>query len=300
MKKRPTYFTQLNSLAIVGTFFSLWLAVFFDDDVENMLAYFLILTFGMLHGANDIKLIQYSRHTAQSTFPFLKVLASYILVVLFGLALFYFLPTLAFIFFLVVSGYHFGEQHWVSKLKPSSIWASLFFCSYGLFVLFLLFYQHVDTVSEVILKLTNVNTQSIHFYYMVLLTGISSLFLFVVLKIRKELSAHIIKELFFLAIFFVVFNTASLLWSFAIYFILWHSLPSIADQITFLYGKPNKHSIIKYLKSSLLYWILAALSSAMLLYIFRDDMELALSFFIAFLAAITFPHVFVISRLNKN
>jgi Brp/Blh family beta-carotene 15,15'-monooxygenase len=254
----------------------------------------------MLHGANDLKLIQHAQEEVQGKFHFYKVLAAYVLVILLVFVFFYFLPVLAFIVFLVVSGYHFGEQHWVSKLKVVSIWSKLFFCAYGLFVLFLLFYFHSDKVIQVVYKLTEVTTTSNDYYLVTLITGLLTVLFYIILKMRKELEINVVKELFFLVIFTVVFHTASLLWSFAIYFILWHSLPSIADQITFLHGTLDKESILKYLKSSFLYWIVAAASSALLLYIFKDDMEVALSFFIAFLAAITIPHVIVISRLNHH
>ncbi|MGY8916478.1 MAG: Brp/Blh family beta-carotene 15,15'-dioxygenase, partial [Flavobacteriales bacterium] len=95
------------------------------------------------------------------------------------------------------------------------------------------------------------------------------------------------------------FKTASLLWSFAIYFILWHSLPSLVDQIRFLYGGVTKKNIILYLKTSFVYWAISVIGLALFFLFFGGDSDTFLSFFFSFLAAITFPHVLVMTRLNK-
>ena len=57
MKNKGVVFKNLDSFIIVTTFLFLWIAINFGKNVEDMVAYFLILTFGILHGANDLKLI---------------------------------------------------------------------------------------------------------------------------------------------------------------------------------------------------------------------------------------------------
>ena len=295
-----SFFAKIDSITIVSTFFALWLAVFFDETVENGLAYFLILTFGILHGANDLKLIQRSYQASKERFHFFKILSSYILVVLAGILLFYFIPSLAFLAFLLVSGYHFGEQHWILKFRVVTFWSIVFFSSYGLFLLFLLFYVNAYEVSAVIFKITGHYFTENHFALVTGVSGVLTIVSYLLLWARKDVKTNVLKQLFFLLVFFIVFNSASLLWSFAIYFVLWHSIPSMAQQVLYLYGSPTRQSMLKYIKSSFLYWLFAALTSAILLYFFREKTDTALSFFIAFLAAITFPHVFVINRLNHH
>ncbi|TFG72335.1 MAG: hypothetical protein E4H26_11185, partial [Flavobacteriales bacterium] len=285
---------------VVSTFFDLWLAVFFEDNVENILAYVLILTFGILHGANDLKLLQKSNHSKISGKGFLMILVYYLMFVGTSLALFYFIPSIALLSFIIFSGYHFGEQHWIYKLKESRIMGNLFYLCYGLSILFLLFYAHWSEVSGVIATITGHDLPKWVYGYGLVISASGTLAIKGYLWHQGSVGANLMKEFFFVLVFFILFNTASLLWAFAIYFILWHSLPSLADQIMYLYGNTGRASIRNFIISSLPYWIISVLGLLFILYVFRNNVQTSLSFFFSFLAAITFPHVLVINRLNRD
>ncbi len=292
---------NLNSFIIVATFFALWLAVQFEEAVENIFAYVLILSFGILHGANDLKLIEHSDSAGFTGKRFLNTLFYYVLFVLGSAILFYFVPAITLLLFILFSGYHFGEQHWSSKIRVPSILGSIFFMMYGLFILCLLFYVHVETVTLIITNITEIIIQEDIYFYMTIFSGASMLVLFIFLtRANHSLKTNFLKELFYISVFFVVFSTASLLWSFAIYFVLWHSIPSLVEQIGFLYGDFSKKTIINYVKSSFPYWLISIIGICFILYLFRDNYETSLSFFFSFLAAITFPHVLVINRMKNT
>jgi Brp/Blh family beta-carotene 15,15'-monooxygenase len=300
MKKNDIQIENLSNWMVVTTFFSLWLAVQFEESIENLFAYTLILTFGILHGANDLKLIERSKASQRSDKDFIKTLLYYALFVLVSAIFFYFLPTLALLLFVLFSGYHFGEQHWNSRIGTNSILGRIFFLCYGLFILFLLFYLHVTTVTDIVQSITRSGLSKPIYFYGTLFCGLLSLVTFFILTFKNEsLKAFFFRELFYVGVFFVVFSTASLLWSFAIYFVLWHSIPSLADQINFLYGGLSKNSIIKYAKSSFPYWVVSIVGLSVLLYFFSADLESSFPLFFAFLAAITFPHVMVINKMNN-
>lgn len=300
MENSSLKYGKLHSLMVVSTFFALWLTVFFGDHVQQLLAYVLILTFGILHGANDLKLLQKSKHKNLNGIGFVRVLAYYIIFVGTSLALFYYIPSIALLSFIIFSGYHFGEQHWVFKVKESRIVGYIFYLCYGLFILFLLFYAHWSEVSGVIATITGHEPFKGIYGYGLVLSASGSLASLGYLWYKGSVRANLPKEVFFVLVFFVIFNTASLLWAFAIYFILWHSLPSLADQIMYLYGNIGPKSIRDYIRSSFPYWIISVLGLLLLLYVFRNNVETSLSFFFSFLAAITFPHVLVINRLNRD
>jgi Brp/Blh family beta-carotene 15,15'-monooxygenase len=118
--------------------------------------------------------------------------------------------------------------------------------------------------------------------------------------VYKKQKFNIFLELFYLLLFCIVFFTASLVWSFTLYFILWHSLPSLADQVEFLYKEVNKETIIKYVKASFIYWLLSVVGFFVLVQFFKDNPTVMLSFFFSFLAAITFPHVLVMHKILKH
>ncbi|ALM07846.1 beta-carotene dioxygenase [Sediminicola sp. YIK13] len=299
MKNKGVVFKNLDSFIIVTTFLFLWFAINFGDTTEDMVAYFLILTFGILHGANDLKLIQTSNSKAKKKYNFLKVASYYILFILFCASLFYYLPSLALFTFVLFSGYHFGEQHWNSKLKSQSRTTILFYSSYGLFVLSLLFVSQVTVVNSVIENITGYAVPIRFYTYLLFLSGGLFIALYILLTKNHKLISSWVKEIFYLVLFLIVFKTASLLWSFAIYFILWHSLPSLVDQIRFLYGDVTKKSIILYLKTSFVYWAISVTGLALLYLFIGKDSDTFEPIFFSFLAAITFPHVLVMIRLYK-
>ena len=262
---------KLNSVMLVATFFSLWLAVYFENNVEDALAYVLILSFGILHGANDIKLLQATSHPAEKS--------------------------VALFLFIIFSAYHFGEQHWSSRFK-GRLWEEfVFYTSYGLVVLFLLFAAHRDEVNNIVFKICGLRLPSEYFHIILAISALVFVLLYMY-KIRQYDSSTV-REIFYLLVFYIVFNTASLLWGFAIYFIIWHSIPSLADQIRYLYGDFTKKNFLSYLRSSGIYWAISVVALVVIFVFIEDTSAGFLPFLFSFLAAITFPHVFVISRLNR-
>lgn len=300
LKKRIIENIDLGSFAIVATFFSLWLAVFFEKHIEDFLAYILILTFGILHGANDIKLLQKANKQINSRNGFLITLLYYVLFVGTSGLLFLFIPSLALALFVLFSGYHFGEQHWIGKVKKMSNFNSVLFLTYGLFILFLIFSSHSFEVSEIILNICGFSLPDSFYKNGAVFLGLTTCLLCSYVYFKKNLIFNIPKQIFYIIVFYIVFNSASLLWAFTIYFILWHSLPSIVDQIQYLYGETNAKNMKKYFISSFPYWIISVIGMGLILFLFRESLSASLAFFFSFLAAITFPHVLVISKLNKD
>jgi Brp/Blh family beta-carotene 15,15'-monooxygenase len=154
---------------------------------------------------------------------------------------------------------------------------------------------------SVIADLTGYTLQQFHFTY----TSIVSAILWVVISIflfykNHKAPSFWIQEVFFLLVLALIFKTASLLWSFAIYFTIWHSLPSLLSQLFHLYGQAGTKEIYKYVKSSLIYWIGAIFFLALLFYFLQDYMDRFLSILVAFLAAITLPHSFVMSKMFNS
>ncbi len=283
---------------IVTTFFFLWITVFFDVQVESILGYFLIFTFGIFHGSNDLMLIQKTTSLTKQTF-FWRTLISYIAVVMLTVLLFSLIPSIALLFFVIASSYHFGEQHW-GALKIKAPLKSLFYTFYGLVIFFLLFYLNQKEVTPIIYQITGIAIEKVVYLYTLAVSFAAFIGIYFWWYVKKMIDVNIIKELFFLLVLAIVFRAASLLWAFSIYFVVWHSIPSLIDQIRFLHGTVNKVTLLKYLKNSFLYWFVSMMGLAVLYLIFQNQEGLFLSIMIYFLAAITFPHVIVMTRLNRG
>ena len=236
-------------------------AVFCNDSSQNLIAFIGIFSFGILHGANDLKIIDKNFGKNQKK---LKALffVSYLMVVISGIGIFYWIPGIALISFVLVSCYHFGEQH-LERI--------------------------VDQISGKALPLN-------FFIYSLLVTSIA---IVIQALFHFKNSKLLMQEFFLLGLLALLFTSSNLLFSFGIYFVIWHSLPSLNSQIKFLYNDTvsDKTGYKKYIKASFLYWILALVSLGGV-YFFADiPREQFLPLFFSFLAAITFPHAIVMERM---
>jgi Brp/Blh family beta-carotene 15,15'-monooxygenase len=293
--------SKFSNISIVASFFGLWIVSFFSNKIQIILGFLLIFSFGILHGANDLLLIE-KNNSNKKTYNFIKSLTNYVLVIILCALLFYLIPWFTLILFILVSAFHFGEQQWKELINnyPKWIWYSISF-TYGLFIFMLLFKFHASEVEKIIFEISEIQISPT--LIPILFNSIGFLFLLVVgysyFKF-ENLRVKILTELFYLLIFTVIFKASSLIWGFALYFILWHSIPSMIEQMNFLYGKFSIQNFISYCKSALIYWALSIIGIVSLYYIFKDQ-ELFNAIFFSFLAAITFPHVIVITKIfNKK
>jgi Brp/Blh family beta-carotene 15,15'-monooxygenase len=287
----------LYNIIMVLSFFALWLSIQIPEDLEVAIGYFLILTIGVGHGANDLKIYFNSRKLSlKKTIVFVTI---YALIVLIGFALFFFVPEIILTVFLLISGYHFGQEHF-EKYKLNTSWLThVFLLSYGFSIILTLLVLHHEESLPIINDLLNVSV-SYTFLLYPLIASVALLALSSLKVMQPLMWKTIARELFYLVLIYVLFQSASLLWGFAIYFILWHSVPSIHSQIVFLEGTVSNFSVKKYILNSLLYWIAALIFLSLLYYFLKEYTSLFLSTIIAFLGGITFPHVIVMNQLHKK
>lgn len=290
----------LKNWIIVMTFFFLWLSTMFGEFVQNVLASILILTFGILHGANDISIMQKISTNHGFKLNYYKTLAIYVAVVLSILGLFFLYAPLALILFIVLSAYHFGEQHFENKVSEVDLVAKALYFFYGATILFMIFLSNMNKVNQLFNYLADFNPSENSFKFFLTFTSIGFVSCAVWLYLKNKLTINLVREIFYLLLLMLVFNTAGLLWGFCIYFILWHSLPSVVDQIHFLYGGFTKQKFLSYVKSSWKYWAVSILGLVGLYFLFKNDTQFLTVILIYFLAAITFPHVLVMSQLDKT
>ncbi|OZV69781.1 Brp/Blh family beta-carotene 15,15'-dioxygenase [Winogradskyella aurantia] len=289
---------KFSAFNLVSTVFLLWLTIQIESAYEEYLAYFFILTVGIVHGANDVSLISFitkSRGMSKN-----KYLISYIAIIIVMSIAFFQFPFLALLIFILFSCYHFGEQHFYNQLHQAGVTGNLLYLSYGILIFGLLFYLNYTETSSIIAELTGITLDAFYFLYFLILGLIATCVLvFINLKNFKD-GLDYFQEFFLIALFALLFKMASLLWAFAIYFIIWHSLPSLRDQTKALYGRLDASSLIKYFKSSLVNWIISVIGLAVIFYI-SSRLEIRfITLFFAFLAAITIPHVIVMYYLNKK
>ena len=277
---------------------SLILSYFITEVYQNILGFILILSVGLIHGANDLLIIK-NFTIKESNKSQISYFFYYLSIVFLGLIFFYILPSVALLTFVIVSIYHFGEQHWEVTLDNNSIsrFKKIFLMTFhGLIFFIIIFMNNIISVNEV---LNSFNIPPLYYSYLII-TLFSSLIIYVLFLIYLyELREYFINEITFLILFFLLTINSTLIYGFAIYFIFFHSLLSIKDQVKFIYGNDKSESIKKYITSSLPYFILA-LTSLLIFYLVVDLQEInLLPIIFTFLAAITFPHVIVIEKMYR-
>jgi Brp/Blh family beta-carotene 15,15'-monooxygenase len=289
--------SKYSKISLVASFFGLLLNSFFSSKIQIILGFSLIFSFGILHGANDLLLIQNNKST-KTSLPFNKKLLFYILIVTISAMLFYFIPWFALFLFIIVSAFHFGEQQWKELINyyPNWICISIAF-TYGLFILLLLFIFHAAEVENITFEITNIRIPPLYIPLLFKITG-GAFFTTIAYSYYSytELRTKILSEVLYIILFTIIFKTSSLIWGFSIYFILWHSIPSIIEQMKFLYGNHSVTHFKTYCKSASIYWVISILGIIILFYMFREK-QIFNAIFFSFLAAITFPHAFVITKM---
>lgn len=278
---------------------SLIVSYFISDVYENILGFLLILSIGVIHGANDLLII--NRYSAkESNKNQILFFFFYLMIVFTGFAFFYFIPSLALLAFIAVSVYHFGEQHWEVNLSNTNLSSKIklsLIISHGLAFFIIIFMNNLLAVNEV---LASFYISSLNYSYLALsLFSVSIVYLFL-LVYNKVLRNHFINEIIFFVLLYILTLSSTLIYGFAIYFIFFHSLLSIKDQVKFIYNDDKTSSIKKYIRNSMPYFILAL--TFLLIFYFYVDLQKVnlLQIIFTFLAAITFPHVIVIEKMYSH
>lgn len=292
--------SKTNKFAIIFSFFALWINVNFSPNYQQVIGFVVIFLFGILHGANDLALFQKISETKKSI-SLKKLTLYYVGIVILGAVLFYSIPIVALLLFILFSSYHFGEQHWNTlETEEKNSWLTVFQTIYGLFILSLLFTFHENEVEKIIYQITNTSIQQLEFKWITICIGLLMIASGIKLNsISVKFKSEVVVNIFYLIVFAIIFKTADLVWAFAIYFVIWHSISSIEEQINYLYGSFTLKNFRSYFISAFPYWITSLLGIFILYYIFKDK-ELFNALFFSFLAAITFPHTIIIIKMQNS
>ena len=230
---------------IFFTFLLFWISIQFGQIVEDSIAFIIVLSLGIIHGSNDFTILK----KQEKSKSLIKPILIYLLLIFCCVLSYIINPFISILLFVFLSSYHFGEQHLEDKLNFNSKINLLIYTFYGLFIFALIFIENRNDVDTIMLNLTGNTIPDLWIKIMLISSAIIliGLYLYKVYK-KIDITLNIIRELFYLILLYLVFKTTSLILGFAIYFVLWHSIPSILDQTKFLSGEKNKKAIFEYLK----------------------------------------------------
>ena len=264
-----------------------------------MIGFALVLSVGLIHGANDLLIIK-KNSKFTSNYSQFRPFLTYIGVVFLGFTFFYLFPSFALVTFIIVSIYHFGEQHLEAtpitrSLKNNYRFISI--VSHGIILFTIIFMNNINTVNNVFLsfKINFLNSNTLN----IILITVSIVYIST-LVINKYLTSFIFSEILFFVLFYFLSLSSTLILCFSVYFIFFHSILSIKDQVKYIYGSNNSNSLNIYLLNSMPYFILAIIFLILFYNYTEIDNSDLLPIIFTFLAAITFPHVIVIEKMYRS
>ena len=280
---------------IFFTFLLFWTSIQFGQIIEDSIAYVIVLSIGIIHGSNDFTIL---RKQKSNTTSFLKSTGFYLFLIIMCILSYITNPYISFLFFILLSSYHFGEQHLEEKVFGSKIFKSILYIAYGMLIFSLIFIENLSDVDNIMKNLTGNSIPNdwinIMFFSSLLLLIVLFIFHFT-REIKPKI--QIVRELFYLLLLFLVFKTSSLIFGFAIYFVLWHSIPSILDQTKFLSGDYSFQTILEYFKTAFIYWLISIIGLVVAYYFINESQFSSIIFIVLF--AVTAPHVWVMSRMKQ-
>ena len=184
--------------------------------------------------------------------------------------------------------------------KYNNKWSLSVFLPYilhGILVFNLIFLNNLIDVNFILEKFT-ISELSENFLNNTLI--IVSSFYLLSIVLNSSIRIHFFNEILFFGLLYLITKNSTLLFSFAFYFAFFHSILSMNDQIKFIYGDISYRNIKKYILFASPYFILALIFLYVLYNNFNIYSDQFLPIFFSFLAAITFPHVFVIEKMYNK
>lgn len=289
----------LRNLSVLTSFFCLWLTSYLNEQSEQIVGFILILSFGILHGSNDIFLFS-KQNNLQNKFSS-KFLIYYLITLLTVVLVFYIIPLIGIIGFVIISAFHFGEQESKESLEKYSNKNVVYNFMLGFGILNLLFLNNISEVETILSTITKIKIEITYLKKMIqTLLIISFCYLIYVILLKYKSENFIIKITFQFILLQIIFSFSNLIWGFAIYFVFWHSLPSIYYQIKYLYNEISLNTVVDYIKDGFYYWLIS-LIGLFIMFMASNYIKDFEALFFSFLAAVTLPHAIIINKMfNKN
>jgi Brp/Blh family beta-carotene 15,15'-monooxygenase len=174
----------------------------------------------------------------------------------------------------------------------------------GSFVLLTPIFAHIETALPVIQSLSK-NPDILKISEdlgnkLAISAGILMIIHWVILMLSKHINfKNGLQEILNVLLLFGLFYYSPLWIGFAIYFTLWHSIPSIEDQINFFKTTRVNYNLGKYVRE-IFPFSLIALSGLLLAFQFSGDyisVNQGLALLFSFIAVITLPHMIMMDLL---
>jgi len=258
----------------------------------------LLLLLGIPHGAIDHVL--YLRKNKNKNTQFVIV---YLVIVGLNILLWLVLPSIAYLVFLLISAYHFGQSQFSHYLQNQAISHKAVYLFWGLALLSGFIYFNLAEIQVLTKNLDEFAAfaplhQRTLILGIFLSTGVVTLLLLVYLVQQNILRLEqVFMEVFEMALILICFYLMPLLIGFTLYFIILHALKVLREEYEFLRAEKEVHSFLNFMQLLSPFTLVSIAGIAMLFaLIYLNILKLSYGYLLLMvISSITLPHVFVMN-----
>ncbi len=303
-KRYPILYYAARGVAIFFVLFALLFPQVLAN-TEMVIAAALIVLIGIPHGATDHLIFLQLRSTFLGSRGIEQFYLHYLLLMAAYSIIWWLMPAVALAIFLLLSVYHFGQSNWNYVQFPSKVEASITYLLWGSFVLLIPIIWNFEDAASIIASITRSQPMMLSAGWrqaLCLLLLLSNGWLIVYLRVQRRIDrAHLRGELLNLWIMSVLFFFAPLLLSFVVYFVFWHSISSMADQVQFFRREAPHYNWKNYVRQALPLSAVAVGSLVLLYFLQRQlGFQTNIGLLFIFISVVTLPHMILIELLYSE
>ncbi len=269
-----------------------------DMRMQMLICLPLLLLLGIPHGAIDHVL--YLRKNKNKNTQFVIV---YLVIVGLNILLWLVLPSIAYLVFLLISAYHFGQSQFSHYLQNQAISHKEVYLFWGLALLSGFIYFNLAEIQVLTKNLDEFAAfaplhQRTLILGIFLSTGVVTLLLLVYLVQQNILRLEqVFMEVFEMALILICFYLMPLLIGFTLYFIILHALKVLREEYEFLRAEKEVHSFLNFMQLLSPFTLVSIAGIAMLFaLIYLNILKLSYGYLLLMvISSITLPHVFVMN-----
>ena len=255
----------------------------------------LISLIGIPHGAADHKISA----SLNKKSNFLLFVAKYLLISLGYIVWWMFMPGKSFVFFLILSAFHFGQEFLEDMgVKHYNLWEIMFWGSIILFLPILISFAELKSILELVTQSSLPEIPSWLVIVSVSLSIILSIFRLYWLKTKNKISPdEFTKRFLNIAVLLILFEIVPFLIAFTLYFVLFHSVNSFAHQYKWLKSKTKNYSIKSFIVDLIPFSLLSIFGIVLVVLTLKPETDQELvSYFIVLISIITLPHTILFNQ----
>ncbi len=262
----------------------------------------LILLFGIPHGAIDNILLLSETNISKNTF-YISYLSSIIIYIF----LWIIAPLYSFVFFLIISAYHFGESQ-LTNYNLNTKTKKLSYFIWGLFLISTLLFYNKSELITLFNQFSDTKNLSVIFDnkfvdIIFIISNLVVLSLLINYSFKKYISNDSLKKEFFLIfLIHISFFLFPVIICFTLYFVVLHSLKVLLEEFKYLKNKNKKFNLINFIITLSPYTFISILTIIAFLFMskygYLNISILLLS--IISISVITLPHSVTMAKFYKK